>query len=105
MTQFCVYKNPRAESANRFPLLLDVQSDLIALLETRVVVPLSPVAAIVGRQMKVLMPAFMIGGKKFAMSTPQLAGVPRTEIGAQVADLAAHRDEIIAALDLLITGF
>ncbi len=105
MTQFCVYRNPRPETRSLFPLLMDVQSDLIAALETRVVVPLSPVAAMAGRQMSVLMPVFVIDGKKFALRTPQLAGISKREIGPEVADLASHRSEIIAALDLLVAGF
>jgi toxin CcdB len=51
------------------------------------------------------MPTFEIGGRKFAMRTPQLVGVSMANIGAKVADLAAHRNEIIAALDLIIVGF
>jgi len=105
VAQFRVYRNPRAETKNRFPLLLDVQSDLIGPLETRVMVPLSAVGAMGGRQMTVLMPTFVIDGRKFAMRTPQLAGIPASEIGSQVADLASHRGEIVAAIDLLVTGF
>jgi len=105
VSQFRVYRNPRPDTKSRFPLLLDVQSDLIGPLETRVVVPLSAVSAMAGRQMKVLMPIFVIEGKKFAMRTPQLAGISLREIGPEIADLASHRGEIIAALDLLVTGF
>jgi hypothetical protein len=38
------------------------------------------------------------------MLTPQLAGIPARQLGPEVADLAGHRAEIIAALDLLFTG-
>jgi len=38
------------------------------------------------------------------MLTPQLAGIPVRRLGTKVADLTQHRDEIVAALDLLITG-
>jgi toxin CcdB len=38
------------------------------------------------------------------MLTPQLAGVSRKQIGVAVADLRGRRIQIIAALDLLITG-
>jgi hypothetical protein len=34
----------------------------------------------------------------------RLAGVSSAQVGAKVADLAQRRDEIIATLDLLITG-
>jgi toxin CcdB len=104
MAQFHVFRNPRLESRSRFPLLLDIQSDLIGALETRVVVPLIPVAKD-ARWVAVLMPIFDIDNKRYAMCTPQLAGVPKAGMGAEVADLSSRRDEIIAALDLLISGF
>jgi toxin CcdB len=44
MPQFAVYKNRNEVTRGRFPLLLDVQSDLLEPLKTRVVVPLSLVA-------------------------------------------------------------
>lgn len=105
MAQFRVYRNPRADSKARFPLLLDVQTDLIGSLETRVVIPLSAVKASAGRPMTVLMPVLEVEGRKYAMCTPQLAGLRLADIGTEVADLAAQRVEIIAALDLLFTGF
>jgi toxin CcdB len=105
MAQFHVYRNPRPDSKSRFPLLLDIQTDLIGALETRVVVPLAPVSARGLRKMTVLMPTLEIDGKGYAMCTPQLAGVPRSAMGAEVANLAQSRNEIIAALDLLISGF
>ncbi len=46
MSQFNVYSNPNPRSKTATPLLLDVQSDLIADLTTRVVVPLCPAATL-----------------------------------------------------------
>lgn len=37
--------------------------------------------------------------------TPQLAGIPVRQLGEPIATLTDRRAEIIAALDLLITGF
>jgi toxin CcdB len=105
MAQFRVYRNPAPASKARFPLLLDIQGDLIGTLETRVVVPLMPLAAKSARGVTILMPAFEIDGRRYGMCTPQLAGIHRSGVGAEVADLASRRDEIIAALDLLISGF
>jgi toxin CcdB len=104
MPQFRVYRNPDSATRIRFPFLLDVQSDLLGALATRVVAPLSPVAAMAGAQVGTLMPVFEIAGERYAMVTPQLAGIPARQLGAEVADLAAHRGEVIAALDLLFTG-
>lgn len=83
---------------------LDVQSDLVADLSTRVVVPLCPASAMKGKLVKTLMPVFEIDGRHYAMLTPQLAGVSMKQVGSKVVDVAQYREEIMAALDLLITG-
>lgn len=44
MTQFDVHRNRNPASRGRFPLLLDVQADLLESLGTRVVVSLAPAA-------------------------------------------------------------
>ena len=54
--------------------------------------------------LKTLTPRFEIEGESYVMMTPQMAGIATKQLGPMVADLAAQRDEIIAALDLLITG-
>ncbi|MGH8354493.1 MAG: CcdB family protein [Pseudomonas sp.] len=104
MSQFSVHRNPNPHTKGRFPLLLDVQSDLIADLGTRVAIPLCPASAMEGKLIQTLTPLFEIDGKQYAMLTPQLAGVAKKQLGEKVADLAHWRDEIVAALDLLITG-
>lgn len=104
MAQFGVHRNPNPETKATVPLLLDVQSDLVADLGTRVVVPLCPASAMKGKIIHTLMPVFDIEGKQYVMLTPQLAGIGKNQMGVKVADLAQHRDAIVAALDLLITG-
>lgn len=104
MAQFGVHRNPNPQTRALMPFLLDVQSDLLADLGTRVVVPLCPASAMKGKLVRTLMPVFLIDSKSCAMLTPQLAGIEKKKIGPKVADLAAHRNEIIAALDLLFTG-
>jgi toxin CcdB len=104
MPQFAVYKNRNAATRSRFPLLLDVQSDLLEPLSTRIVVPLSAVATVRDVVMKQLAPVLTIDGKQYVMLTPQLAGVSTRELGPLVGNLNSERATIIAALDLLITG-
>jgi len=104
MPQFTVHRNTNPASRTTVPYLLNVQSDLIEDLRTRVVAPLYPAAAMKGKTIRTLMPSFDVEGKQYVMMTPQLAGIPKKLLGASVADLSGKRDEIIAALDLLITG-
>lgn len=104
MAQFAVYKNINPATSAAVPLLLNVQSDLLAELGTRVVVPLYVASAMQGKILKTLTPQFAIEGELYMMMTPQMAGIANKQLGPMVADLSARRDEIIAALDLLITG-
>ena len=39
------------------------------------------------------------------MSTAELAGVAVNSLGDKVCSLKEHRNEIIAAIDFLVTGF
>ena len=103
MSQFDVYRNPDVSSSARFPFLLDIQSDLLESLATRVVVPLAT-ATEDSTPIARLMPVFEVGDRRLVMRTAEMAGVPRNAIGAQVGSLAGRRHEIVAALDVLISG-
>jgi toxin CcdB len=104
MAQFDVYRNPNAATRARIPYLLDVQSDLLDPLATRIVVPLCKPDVLSGKPAERLNPAFEVEGRKLLMLTPELAGVSRKALGEQVTNLAAERAAIIAALDLVLTG-
>ena len=66
--------------------------------------PLYTATVMKGKTLGTLTPTFEIDDKQYVMVTPQLASIAKRQLGAQVADLSAQRNEIIAALDLLITG-
>lgn len=103
MAQFRVYLNANPASCKRVPYLLDVQSDLIDAIATRVVVPLVATDTIepaIGS----LMPMFIVGGDEVVMDTSQIAGVPMRVIGKEVQDLSGDRQRIVAALDFLFSG-
>lgn len=105
MPQFAVHRNRNAATKARFPFLLDVQSDLLEDLGTRVVIPLTSASAATKRgAMQTLTPLCTVEGKPYVLMTPQLAGIATNELGPPVADLSDDRQTIIAALDLLFTG-
>ena len=104
MPQFDVYRNPNPASRARNPYLLDVQSDLLDSLATRIVVPLCKPEVLSRKPAERLIPALEVEGRKLLMLTPELAGVSRKALGERVANLAAERLSIIAALDLALTG-
>jgi toxin CcdB len=104
MAQFDVYRNAHPATRARVPYLLDVQSDLLETLATRVVVPLCRPEVLRGKVAERLNPVFEVEGRKMVLLAPELAGVSRKALGEQIANLANRRDSIFAALDLVITG-
>jgi toxin CcdB len=53
---------------------------------------------------RTLNPVFEVAQRKVVMSTAELAGVPRSVLGERVSSLAQNRDEIVRALDFLLSG-
>jgi toxin CcdB len=105
MARFDLYRNRGAHAA-AVPFLLDVQSDLLDGLDTRVVVPLRrrdrfPAAELPQQ----LTPVFEIDGQPCLMETPKLAAVPRAKLGPATGSLEHQRDRIIGALDFLFHGY
>lgn len=105
MQQFTLYRNKNPNTRALYPLLLDVQSDLLEELQTRVVIPLTKKAGLTGKPVSHLMPLIEFDDDTYILLTPQLAGIARAELGAPAGSLARQRDTIIAALDFLIAGF
>jgi toxin CcdB len=104
MAQFDVYRNANPATRARLPYLVDVQSDLLEPLATRVVVPLCKPEVLKSKLAERLNPVFEIENNKMAMLTPELAGVSRKVLGERIGNLAEERRLIIEALDLLFTG-
>ena len=96
--QFDVHRN-RAGSSEYAPYLLNIQADLLADLDTRVVVPLILVP-LFGR----LHPILSIENEQVVMATHLVAAIRRTELGAPVTSVRDQRDEIVRAVDILLIG-
>ena len=84
--------------------VLDLQSDLLEPLNTRIVVPLMPIAS-APKPAKRLNPIFEIDGEQVVMVTQFASAVSMAEIGKPVANLGRHSAEITSALDMLFQGF
>jgi len=103
MAQFDVYLNANPDTKEQIPYLLDVQAGLLDVLATRVVIPLYHSHAI-PKPARHLNPRLEINEETLVLSTAELAGVSASMLGRPVANVNNHRDEVIAALDFLITG-
>jgi toxin CcdB len=105
VAQFSVYRNKNARTKATFPYLVDVQSDLLDPLNTRVVIPMTKAAALTRKPVSHLTPEVSFNGDRYVLMTPQLAGVGRAELGAHAGALVDERQIILAAIDFLLTGF
>ncbi|MEE1610773.1 CcdB family protein [Microvirga sp. CF3016] len=99
MGQFDVYAG--VGRSNR--LVVDLQSDLLAPIATRIVAPLfqrseTPV-------LTELSPPVRIDGREFVVMIPLLASIPVRELQRPVGSLVSDQDAIKRALDVLFLGF
>jgi len=104
ISQFDVVANPFPRSRERQPLLVTLQSDLLArALDTIVVAPLEPKGS--GTFADRLNPEVEVDGQAFVLITQEIVTVRKNVLGASRSSIAKDRDRVIAALDLLFTGF
>lgn len=103
MAQFDVLLNKNPRTSKSIPYLMDVQSDFLSALATRLVVPLIDIETF-GRPAARLNPIICIDDERFVMSTAEMAGVPVSSLGQAVTSIASRRNEILAAVDFLLTG-
>ena len=101
MAQFDIYRNPRKR---RYPVLLDIQDDLLSQLSTRVVVPLTPLERYGARPITRLNPTAVINGTDYVAVFQELAAVPASVLHKPIGSLADRRSDFVAAIDLLFTG-
>lgn len=104
MAQFIAYKNPNHRTKKLYPLLLDIQSNLLEELRTTIVIPLSPSSISAPSAITKLCPQIDIEGKLYIALTQQIAGIDRSALGKEAYDLSSYRSEVIAALDFGISG-
>jgi toxin CcdB len=103
VAQFDVYRNPVESAVEEFPYVLEVQSDLLAYLSVRVVVPLVR-ADVADPPLPGLNPRFIVDDRAVVMATTLIGGLPIRALRDPVANLEDRRHEIVGAIDMLITG-
>ena len=92
------------QTADGASYLLDVQSDLLDVIGTRVMVPLLARDKYT-KTFSRLNPEFMVGDQRYVMMTQFITAVPISILGSSVARLGDHHDAITQALDMLFQGF
>jgi len=99
MQKFNVYPNPGGEG-----YLLDIQADIHSHLNSRMIVPLLPLAT-APKPAQTLNPVFQLNGEAHSMVTQYMAAVPVKVLKGNTLSIQEHRAEIVAAIDFLLQGF
>ena len=87
-----------------YPYLLDVQSDIIGMRNTRVVIPLFPLRNYKAQRADRLTPVVTVEGEEYVVMTHELASIPQRVLGEEVCHLNHQREVVKASIDFLIDG-
>ena len=104
MPQWKLFKNPNKATLAHFPLLLDIQSDLLDDLRTTVVIPLMPKRLWGAHALSRLNPVVQFNDASYVVMTQNIGVIDRKTLGDVSGDLAKYRAEIIDAVGFVITG-
>ena len=85
-------------------LVLDCQSDFLAYLRTRFVVPLLP-PELEPKVAERLNPVFVIEGRNYVLYPQFAASMSVRELGPMVTSLVDEHSRIMDALDMLMIGY
>ncbi|MCW8113117.1 CcdB family protein [Yersinia intermedia] len=101
--QFTIYNN--LGNSSNYPYLVDVQSDLIDVLTTRLVIPLFPISKIRTPPPERLCPVIVVTGERFVVMTHEMASIRCNLLGKIAGNASSDRERIKNAIDFLIDGF
>ena len=105
MSRFDIFANP-GKRRRKIPYLVDVQSNVISGLATRVVVPVRPLSEFSTLTLPPdLFPIIAINGEDHVLDTPQLGAIPLSELKVKVASARANQFEIQTALDRVFGAY
>lgn len=104
MAQWDVYPNPDRGSRAAVPFFVDLQSDLLSELDTRLVAPLVSSRIEANRMPKRLCPAFSVDGRTFILMPHEAGPVDRRVLKRRVESLRSEADRIISAVDAVLSG-
>ncbi len=104
MPRFDVYRNQDKQDSELIPFYLDVQSDHIKGLESRVVVPLIK-AELFKQKTEDLHPEFEVEGQLVVMVTSGLGAVPQGLLRRPVANFSSKQLLIQNAIDALFGSY
>ena len=101
--QYDVYLNPIPQSKNIYPYVIDVQSDLLSFLKTRMTVPLKSYKSRVDSP-KNLTPIFNVLGEDMLFISFFAQAMDKKHLKQSICSLNQHASEIVTAMGCLLSG-
>lgn len=104
MKQFAVYKN-KSRNKQAYPYFIDVQADMLAHLNTRLVMPLTQKANS-NSQVKILTPVVTIEQVDYVVLATMITttDVKNLKDDDVIMDASYLRDQLVSAMDMMILG-
>ena len=103
MKQFDVYTNTDSDTNQTYPYFVDVQTELLEILNSRVVIPLT--AALPDKNLpNTICPKVTINDESYYLLTYQITTVASSFLRKHKSSLLLNRTDIINSLDFLISG-
>jgi toxin CcdB len=103
MAQFDVYANPSESAAHGIPYVVVVQSDLLDALATRMTIPLATVE-FADKSPDKLCPIVTVNGQRLRALAHYAAPLPTRSLRQLVGNAAAYASELVAAMDVVVSG-
>ena len=104
MAQWDVYPNPSMRLREEIPFLVDLQSDLLSGLDTRLVAPLARSRVARAALPRRLCPEFTVQGSPVVLLPQETGAIDARLLKKRVVSLRAQAHEIIDALDAVVSG-
>lgn len=102
--QYDVYPNPSPRMRDSYPFVLDIQSDLLKALATRMVVPLAVTLLPSTSLPRRLCPLVQIKGQSLMLVPFEAAPLDKRHLKSKVVSLRERADDIVAAMDAVLSG-
>ncbi len=102
--QYDVYDNPSPRMRDQYPYVVDIQSDLLSSLATRMVVPLAVTALTAHDLPRQLCPVISVKGKNLMLVAFEAAPLGRRLLKNKLVSVKHRASDIIAAMDAVVSG-
>lgn len=102
--QYDVYPNPSPRMRDSYPFVLDIQSDLLKALATRMVVPLAVTSLPATSLPRRLCPVLVVQSQSLMLVPFEAAPLDKRHLKAKVCSLRERAHDIVAAMDAVLSG-